>query len=61
MRRIPSAIALTVALTLSGLATAQDSKIVSKQDEIGGTYEGTFRGGLQHGTGTYRLPNGYEY
>nr|WP_260075736.1 hypothetical protein [Phaeobacter inhibens] len=43
-------------------ALAQDDgKVLTTQDEIGGIYEGTFRGGLQHGTGTYTLPNGYEY
>ena len=31
------------------------------QDDGGGIYEVTFRDGLQHGTGTYTLPNGYTY
>jgi len=35
--------------------------IVTKQFDDGSIYEGTFRDGLQHGIGTYRLPNGYEY
>ena len=61
MNSIPTAFALALAITLSGPVAAQDSQILSKQDDIGGLYEGTFRGGLQHGIGTYRLPNGYEY
>ena len=40
---------------------AQTSDIVIKQYDDGGIYEGTFRNGLQHGTGTYTLPNGYQY
>jgi hypothetical protein len=43
------------------LETAQVSGFATTQDEDGGVYEGTFQDGLQHGTGTYRLPNGYEY
>ena len=39
----------------------QSVGIVTKQYDDGGVYEGTFRDGLQHGEGTYRLPNGYEY
>ncbi|MEL6425456.1 MAG: 2-isopropylmalate synthase, partial [Pseudomonadota bacterium] len=30
-------------------------------EDTGGVYEGEFKDGLQHGQGTYRLPNGYEY
>lgn len=65
-RLFPSAL-LTSALALGVFAPtlparAQDEgKILTTQDEIGGIYEGTFRGGLQHGTGTYTLPNGYQY
>ena len=40
---------------------AQDGEVLTKQYEDGGVYEGTFRGGVQHGTGIYRLPNGFEY
>ncbi len=40
---------------------AQDDVIVTKQYDDGGMYVGTFKNGLQHGTGTYTLPNGYEY
>ncbi len=47
---------------LGGAAFAQQGDdVVTKQYDDGGVYEGTFRNGLQHGTGTYRLPNGYEY
>ena len=42
-------------------ALAQDGQVQTKQYDDGGIYEGSFRGGLQHGEGTYRLPNGYEY
>ena len=44
---------------LSGAAQAQ--AIETKQYEDGGVYEGQFLNGRQHGQGTYRLPNGYEY
>jgi hypothetical protein len=50
---------LTVVLCFT--ATAQDGRIVSKQYDDGGVYEGTLKNGLQDGIGTYRLPNGYEY
>ena len=54
--------ALTLAILLAAApAFAQDSQVLTKQYDDGGAYEGTFKGGLQHGTGTYRLPNGYEY
>ena len=44
------------------LLLAQDnSTIVTKRYDDGGVYVGTFKDGLQHGTGTYTLPNGYEY
>ena len=46
---------------LPGAALAQSGNVLTKQYDDGGVYEGTFRGGLQHGEGTYRLPNGYEY
>ena len=41
--------------------SAQEDVVVTKQYDDGGMYEGTFKNGLQHGIGTYRLPNGYEY
>jgi len=56
-----SALVLAIALGLAGVASAPNAQVLTTQDDIGGVYEGTFRGGLQHGTGSYRLPNGYEY
>ena len=53
--------AFTLSLALSGAAFAQDGQVLTKQYDDGGVYEGTFKNGLQHGTGTYQLPNGYEY
>ena len=47
------------AALLAGAAAAQG--VETKQYEDGGVYEGQFMGGRQHGQGTYRLPNGYEY
>ena len=35
--------------------------VQTKQYDDGGVYEGQFLNGLQHGQGTYQLPNGYEY
>ena len=49
-----------IALLATPLA-AQDGQVLTKEYDDGGIYEGTFQGGLQHGTGTYKLPNGYEY
>ena len=46
---------------LPAIAHAQDGQVLTKQYDDGGIYEGTFKNGLQNGTGTYRLPNGYEY
>lgn len=51
----------TAALALAGAAFAQDDQVITKQYDDGGVYEGTFKDGLQHGTGSYKLPNGYEY
>lgn len=48
-----------IALTVAGGASAQDR--ATKQYDDGGIYEGEFRNGVQHGQGTYTLPNGYEY
>ena len=48
-------------LALLSPVLAQNASVVTKQYDDGGVYEGTFKNGLQHGTGTYRLPNGYEY
>ena len=50
---------LAIAALLATGAIAQE--VVTKQYDDGGVYEGTFRDGKQHGTGTYRLPNGYVY
>ena len=51
---------LIMALTLMpALAFAQSGQVQTKQYDDGGIYEGTFRGGLQHGQGTYKLPNQY--
>ena len=48
-------------LALSTPAFAQTDGVLTRQYEDGGMYEGEFRDGLQHGVGTYRLPNGFEY
>ena len=52
---------LILQLATSGAALAQDASMVTKQYDDGGIYEGTFKNGLQHGKGTYSLPNGYKY
>ena len=36
-------------------------QVLTKEYDNGGVYEGGFLDGRQHGRGTYRLPNGYEY
>ena len=64
--RIVPALAFAAALGLCGPwlgpAHAQDDgEVITKQYDDGSVYEGTFRNGRQDGTGTYRLPNGYEY
>ena len=51
-------IALAATLALATPLAAQDKQI--KQYENGGVYEGTFKNGLQHGKGSYTLPNGFE-
>ena len=48
-------------LFASPILAQQGDSVVTKQYDDGGVYEGTFKEGRQHGTGTYRLPNGYEY
>lgn len=50
-----------LSLSLSGAVAQHSSEIITKTYDDGGIYRGTFRNGLQHGTGTYTLPNGYEY
>jgi len=53
---------VVAAVLAAGLATGGYAQTVqTKQYDDGGVYEGTFLDGKQHGTGTYRLPNGYEY
>ncbi len=53
---------VVAAVLATGLATSGYAQTVeTKQYDDGGIYEGTFLDGKQHGTGTYRLPNGYEY
>ena len=49
---------LTVVLCFT--ATAQDGRIVSKQYDDAGVYEGPLKNGLTDGICTYRLANGYE-
>ena len=57
-RALSAGVALC-ALVAAGPVMAQE--VVTKQYDDGGIYEGTFKDGKQHGKGTYRLPNGYEY
>ena len=53
---------VALAALIAGLATsAYPQDVQTKQYDDGGVYEGTFLDGKQHGTGIYRLPNGYEY
>ena len=56
--RLPTAL-LLAALALPALA--QDGEIITKQYDDGSVYEGTFKDGRQDGTGTYKLPSGFEY
>ena len=50
-----------LAVLIAPARWAQDDKVITKQYDDGGVYEGTFKDGKQHGSGTYRLPNGYDY
>ena len=53
---------VAVALALAAGAAAQtEGEVITKQYEDGSVYSGTFRNGLQNGTGNYKLINGYEY
>ena len=62
MRLLTSALVLMLALpVLSRPTFAQDGEVITKQYDDGSVYEGTFKDGRQHGTGTYRLPSGFEY
>lgn len=56
-----AAVALGAALGAPAVLAQDPGAVTTKQYDDGSVYEGTFRNGLQHGTGTYRLPNGYEY
>ena len=47
---------LTVVAFAATVANAQVTEVITKQYDDGGVYEGTFKDGKQHGTGTYRLP-----
>ena len=51
---------LGLALAL-GAAGARAQEVLRKQYDDGSIYEGTFKDGRQDGTGTYKLPNGFEY
>ena len=42
-----------MAMVLAGAASAQDGDIVTKEYDDGGVYEGTFKDGKQHGTGSH--------
>jgi hypothetical protein len=55
------AVAGGMAVMAPGGVLAQETRVDIQQYDNGGIYEGEFRNGVQHGTGTYRLPNGYEY
>ena len=57
----PAAGGIAVSLMFASASLAQDTAVITKQYEDGGIYEGTFKDGKQHGTGSYRLPNGYVY
>jgi len=64
MTAIRRAALLSVSLLAlnTGAALAQASgDEITKQYEDGGVYTGTFENGVQHGTGSYILPNGFEY
>ena len=58
-----SALVLVTIATLAALpARAQsEGEVITKQYNDGSVYEGTFKDGLQHGKGSYRLPSGFEY
>lgn len=58
---IRNSIAAGAMTLIAAAAFAQDGAVIVKDDEVGGVYEGTFLNGLRHGTGSYRLPNGFEY
>ncbi|MCB1408969.1 MAG: 2-isopropylmalate synthase, partial [Rhodobacteraceae bacterium] len=55
------ALGLGACLAFPALGQEGLSEVITRQYDDGGIYEGTFLDGLQHGQGTYRLPNGFEY
>ena len=59
-RRVWAAVTVAALLSLTPPAGAE-GEVASKQYDDGSFYEGTFKDGVPHGSGTYRLPNGYEY
>ena len=52
---------LLAAAFLASALPVQAQDTLTKQYDDGGIYEGSFKDGVQHGKGTYRQPNGYEY
>ncbi|MFT6652426.1 MAG: hypothetical protein ACJAX2_002291, partial [Celeribacter sp.] len=61
IRRSLAVLSLTTALAIPNFALAQEGGVQTRQYDEGGLYKGTFQDGQQHGTGTYSLPNGFEY
>ncbi|MCU0904155.1 MAG: 2-isopropylmalate synthase, partial [Tabrizicola sp.] len=61
MRLITIALFAALSLPAATVSWAQDGEIITKQYDDGSVYEGTFKDGRQHGTGTYRLTSGFEY
>ena len=53
--------ALIVAAAVLGGVESAAAEVLTKEYDNGGVYEGEFLDGRQHGIGTYKLPNGYEY
>ncbi len=48
-------------LLVTPLAAQEAGAVVTRQNDQGGIYEGTFKDGVQHGVGSYSLPSGFEY
>lgn len=55
------AAALLLVWAAPGISQDGAGEVVTKQYDDGSIYEGTFKDGVQHGTGTYQLPSGYQY
>lgn len=51
---------ILAAISCSKSAWAESEIKIRRYDD-GGVYEGTMKDGMQHGIGTYTLPNGYVY